>query len=267
MATWYELVHQARRGTKLSRQALAELSGVSPETVYSYEHNRRSPSRENLIRLAEAMKLDSAATNQILEAAGLDPIPSAWLRKAVLQRRSLDDLPAELELYSWPCLAYNERFEIVGWNRAAVVVAELDFATALPQPHQRNLLRIGAMKHLRDRLLNWEEVLGILMGWYKNYHMGNEDLLGESSPYFQSILADIQQYDSEAFPLLMELWEHTPPRPHASRTVWKVDWKTGDGARLTFNCVNGDWDEFDAVAMNDWHPADCTTWEWLSARL
>jgi transcriptional regulator with XRE-family HTH domain len=57
MAPWYELLEQARRETRISRRALANLSGVSAETIYSYEHNRRTPSRENLIQLAETLKL------------------------------------------------------------------------------------------------------------------------------------------------------------------------------------------------------------------
>jgi len=46
--------------------------------------------------------------------------------------RDLSVLPEELAAYSWPCLALNERFEIIAWNAPALKVAELDFETIFP---------------------------------------------------------------------------------------------------------------------------------------
>lgn len=92
MSAWTGLLRQARIQTGLSRKALSWLSGVSQDTIYSYEHGRRSPSREILLDLCEALKLDGAATNAILEDAGLDPIASPWLRKVVVSRRPIEEL-------------------------------------------------------------------------------------------------------------------------------------------------------------------------------
>lgn len=187
---WNELLRQARAAARLSRRKLAALSGVSEETIYSYEAGRRHPKHETLLTLTRALKLDGAGTNAILQDAGFEPEPSAWLRQNTVAARPLAELPEELARYTWPCLAVNERFEIIAWNAPAIRVAELDFGRELPALHQRNLLRLGAMRHFRERVVNWHELVGMLVGMYKNYHMGNEEL-GEGSPYFQAVVADI----------------------------------------------------------------------------
>lgn len=163
MPTWNELLRQARGNTGLSRRALAERAGVSGETIYSYEQGRRGPQRETVLQLTRTLNLDGGSTNAILEAAGLDPEPSTWVVKAVIAHRSLTELPAELAAYRWPCFAANERFEIVAWNALAERVAELDFARDTPTLPSRNLLRLGAMRHVRRRLLNWDEVVGLMV--------------------------------------------------------------------------------------------------------
>ena len=65
--------------------------------------------------------------------AGLEPAPSPWLLQGQIPLRPFEALQPALDSYAWPCLALNERFEIVAWNAAAVRAAELDFAEALPQ--------------------------------------------------------------------------------------------------------------------------------------
>ncbi len=85
MATWNELLRQARAGTGLSRQALAELAGLSEGTIYSYEAGRRPPQRQTVLRLTWGMNLDGSTTNAILEAAGLAPERSPWRVSANLR--------------------------------------------------------------------------------------------------------------------------------------------------------------------------------------
>ena len=247
MATWNELLRKARDGTGLSRRAVAELSGLSEETIFSYEATRRNPRRERLLQLTRALKLDGAATNAILTDAALEPEPSPWLRDAALRARPLSELQGALDSYSWPCLALNERFEIVAWNQQAVRVAELDFRTALPESHQRNLLRIAVPRHFRERVQNWDEVVSVMVGMYKNHHMGSEDL-AEGSPYFQSMVTDIARNDGDFLARLMGLWANTPARKQATRIVFRVAWRTGEGTPLSFNCLITAWDEFDAIS-------------------
>lgn len=262
MAGWNELLRQAREATGLSRRGLADRARVSEDTIFSYEAGRRRPRRETLLRLMRAMKLDGGATNAILEGARLDAERSAWSQRAGNVHRDLGELPAELAAYAWPSLALNERFEIVAWNAPALRVAELDFARDLPLPPQRNLLRIAAMKHFRDRVLNWDAVVTVMAGMYKNHHMGNEDL-AEGSPYFQSVVNDIMHTDPDAMPDLMRVWFSAPPRPQSFRHTFFVRWRVADGTTLAFDAIITNWSDFDGVSVNDWHPADAATWTWL----
>lgn len=268
MPSWNELLRQAREAAGLSRRELAELTAasrhpVSEETVYSYEAGRRTPTLHTLLTLTRAMKLDGAATNAVLEDAGFDPEPSPWMTRGGVRHRPLDELQAELATYRWPCLALNERFEIIGWNPLANRVAELDFGQDLPEQHQRNLLRIAAMPHFRERVRNWDAVVAVMVGMYKGHHMGSEEL-GEGSPYFQAIVNDVVKLAPGLMPRLLNLWQSTPPRPPSARITWPVQWRASDGTELAFNCIITAWDDFDAVAANDWHPADARTWAWLT---
>lgn len=271
MPAWNELLRKEREASGLSRRALAELSGVSEDTIASYEYGRRAPRRDTILKLTRAMNLDGAATNAILEDAGLDLEISPWLRRAALRHRPLSELTVEIASYPWPALALNERFEIVAWNALANAVAELDFGRDLPEPSQRNLLRIAAMPHFRERVLNWEQVVAVMVGMYKGHHMGSEEL-GEGSPYFQAIVDDIARQDAAAppqdqvMPRLLSLWLETPPRAPSSRITWPVRWRASDGTKLAFNCLITTWDDFDAVSANDWNPADAQTWAWLESR-
>lgn len=263
MASWNDLLRQAREGTGLSRRALAAAAGVSEGIIESYEYARRSPRRETLLKLTQAMKLDGATTNTILTEAGLEPAPSPWLLQGRIPTRPFEALQPELDSYTWPCLALNERFEIVAWNAPAVRVAELDFAQALPLPHQRNLLRIAAMEHFRDRMLNWDTVVSVMVGMYKGHHQGSEEL-GEGSAYFQSVVQDILQQDSAVMGRLVALWMSTPPRLASARIVFPVSWRVRDGTELAFHCLISGWSDYHGIGVHDWHPADSATWVWLS---
>lgn len=196
---------------------------MSEHTFFSYEAGRRAPQRETLQRLMRAMQLDGATSNGILGAAGFAPEWPPWLVSADVRRRPLSDLPAELAVFPWPCLGFNERFELECWNPAAVTVGEYDFAH-LREPRQRNLLRIAAMRHFYERALNWHDVVSVLVGMYKNHHLGTEDL-GEGSPYFRAVVDDILASDAERLGELIDLWQHTPPHPHVSRFTFPVRWQ------------------------------------------
>lgn len=95
--------------------------------------------------------------------------------------------------------------------------------------------------------------------------MGNEDLAAGSA-YFEAVVREIVEQDSEILPHLMELWFATLPRLATDRTTWRAEWRAGDGTLLQFNSMITGWDDFDGITINDWHPADAATWQWLNAR-
>jgi MmyB-like transcription regulator ligand binding domain len=123
---------------------------------------------------------------------------SSRLRLAVpaslLGYGTLAGLQAVMNTYPWPCLLRNERTEIVAWNAPAERVAELDFGSVLPLPHQRNLMRIAIMQHFVERVVNWPEVIGLMVNMFTgnqyDFFRPDKDLL-----YFQAIVEDAVKVD------------------------------------------------------------------------
>lgn len=70
MEDWRHALRAARRDAGLSMEAVAGITGLSYETVRSYENGRRRPTRESLVRVLSAMELSAADANGILDGAG-----------------------------------------------------------------------------------------------------------------------------------------------------------------------------------------------------
>jgi transcriptional regulator with XRE-family HTH domain len=56
-----ERLKELRHAAGLTQEALAALAGVPVGTLREYEHGRRRPLFENVVKLAEALGLDAAA--------------------------------------------------------------------------------------------------------------------------------------------------------------------------------------------------------------
>jgi transcriptional regulator with XRE-family HTH domain len=77
---WYELLRSAREKSGFTQAGLAQAAGIAEETLFSYENDRRRPSRSVLLRLAHAMQLDGATTNLLLSGSGHAPAASEFAR-------------------------------------------------------------------------------------------------------------------------------------------------------------------------------------------
>ncbi|MBY0512556.1 MAG: helix-turn-helix domain-containing protein [Gemmataceae bacterium] len=62
--TFGEKLRELREAKGLSRQALADASGVTFATIHGYEIGRRSPSFNNVVLLARSLGLDCTAFGQ-----------------------------------------------------------------------------------------------------------------------------------------------------------------------------------------------------------
>ena len=266
MAAWYELLRQTRKAGRLTQQALALQAEVGFETVSKYERGKGKPTRDTLLKLTSALHADRQTTNEILAAAGFDPLPTG--RLASFERRSLPAtmLAQEIDSYSWPCLAVNDQMEILLANQPANWVAEVDLLQAFPELPDRQQMRLAARQHFRDRVENWDDVVSVMIEFFKA-DFEDPELYAVSAPWFAQLLQELRTNPDyqEAFPQIMDLWQRVPARQHLARTAFEARWHVSDGTTLCFNTVLATWDDFDAYYSNDWHPADGTTLQWLQA--
>lgn len=256
MARWNEQLRGARARRGLTQGQLAEAAGLSMPTVARYERGSVTPTRETLLRLGHALQLASGTLNALVADARLEA--PASLRGY----GTLAGLQEVMNTYPWPCLLLNERTEIVAWNAPAVRVAELDFGSMLP--HQRNLMRIAIMQHFVERVVNWPEVIGLMVNMFagNQYDFFRPD---KDPLYFQAIVEDAVKVDGAHLTALMQLWMTTPTRDEEARTTLPVVWRLSSGQELRFNCVIAAANRFLGANQFDWFPADGQTWEFLGS--
>lgn len=264
MATWSELLRTARRQRGVRQRDLAMRASTSLRTVNGYERGAVQPSRDTLLKLTTALGMDRVTTNAVLTDAGFDPVPTGQLAR--FERRSLPfaAMQQEIDRYPWPCLVMSDDMTILFWNAPATWVAELDFATALPAPPDRTLMRVAASRHFRARVRNWDEVVSVMIAMLKA-DFEDPDRYAEVMPSFAKLVQDLstQPEYHDAFPLLMQHWQRVAPREDVCRTSFRADWQLADGTLLAFNCLVSSWDDFDAAGAFDWFPADRATATWL----
>lgn len=259
---WRATLRGARDGARLTRRALAEKAALSEHTIASYETGRRPPTRPTLTRLGEALRLTDSAAEALLAEAGFhhEP-PNPVLDELAGRRPAPSSLAAVIGGYTWPCLALNDRFEILEWNAAAARVAEFELAPATPA-RRRNMMYLAAEPHFRKRMMNWEEATRYLLGLVKR-DIPSLARAGDFDAYFAAVVQEINHDHPEALPDLMRLWMSAPPLT-THRNIYYPEWRTADGAVLRFNTVVSAWSDFDALYVNDWRPADAQTWDWLA---
>ena len=266
MPTWNDWLRHAREVKGMSRRVLAEIAGVSEETIASYEYGRRAPTAETLRKLTDALQLGEAQAREILSGAGFPPQPvEGRLAPSRQRRRPPTSLQEEVATYTWPCLVLNGRYEILSWNAAAVRVAERDLLPAMPTPRERNLMRVAVDPHFRARSVNWEGIVGHLLGLIK-HELPSLAAVADFNAYLATLVQEIATQYPTAFADLMRIWATATPHPD-QRNIYYPVWRTSTGTVLRFNTVATVWSDFDALFANDWHPADAATWQWLSGQL
>lgn len=256
-----DLLRSHRDAQNLTQSELAERAGLKPPSIASYESGRRRPTGVSVRRLARALHLNRASTNDLLEAAGHQPLERA---PNLGHHWPLSRLQGMIDRYPWPCFIQNERSDAVLWNAAAERVAEFDFARETPRIGDRNMMRIAARQHIIDRCLNWDAIVAQIIGLWKS----NQQRLDEpeaTSEHFDALVRDLQR-DPRVFARVLDLWTRTPAHDFANRLTFPAQWRLGDGTRLNFHCFLAYLDEYDSLSTFDWIPADGDTWEWLRER-
>lgn len=108
-----------REHRRLSQLALAELAGTSTRHLSYVETGRSTPSRDMVLRLAEALEVPLRETNRMLLGAGLAPAYADARVDRVARAALLDLLDGVLEGHlPNPALVLDAEFDVVATNAA-----------------------------------------------------------------------------------------------------------------------------------------------------
>jgi transcriptional regulator with XRE-family HTH domain len=167
---WRPRLRRARRDLHINLKDVAAATGLSYETLRGYENGRRRPTRDNLIRVLDAMDVPYIEANEILNDAGFagrrtrfpeDEFPSYYF--------SRNELASAVETVGWPQFVVGNLMEVCAANTAAQALWGVDFEyeQRTRTRAQMTLLSVASDHHFADRLGNWDEVLRTMAGLFK----------------------------------------------------------------------------------------------------
>lgn len=259
---WHHLLRDARTALHLTREDLADLAGVSPDTVKSYELGQRQPSRGLLIALLDALKLERTSRNAILMQAGF--APDGWVlgpEGYPTYLFPMDEAIAYVQHRKWPAFVMNEALEVVGLNGVCEKLWGIDFKREFPAPLDRNMLVVSSNPRFADKV-NWDEMVSVAIAVFKGHHRGPEDV-EHPSPLFGEILSRFLEGDPRYVTRFFELWQTVQPIEPKIRWFYPVVWTEPGVGILRFEAVVNQANEPDGLSFNDWIPLNAETWEAL----
>lgn len=144
-------LRQRRRGQGLSQLQLALAAATTARHLSFLETGRSRPSRDMVLRLAQALRLPLRETNRLLTDAGLPAgFPETPIDDPDLGAFSavVDQMLTRHEPY--PAYVVNRRWDIVRANAAA--------ERLLPPQGKRNVVRLVYGGAWQDLIVNWSDV-------------------------------------------------------------------------------------------------------------
>lgn len=252
MSDWNKQLRTARERLGITREALADRVGLSPDSLRSYELGRRRPRPEHLSDMLKCLEVDKASRDRILADAGFageTPIdrflePNVPTKEAV---RIISERPL-------PAFLLNSRTEILAVSGAAWKLAGLADLGLKPRV-PRSLLTQATRRALATRVANWEQLAVRLIAAFKA-GVPEEQSLETPGPYLDSVLKQLCAGDPALIKRFAELWELTPPfegRMTAATypTIWRAP-----GGEIRFNCFIGCLNTEVGLYAHTWVPAD-----------
>jgi transcriptional regulator with XRE-family HTH domain len=151
-----ELLKRWRSARRLSQLDLALEAGVSARHLSYVETGKSQPSREMIVRLAEALGMPLRERNVLLGAAGyaaMFPETAVGAPALAPVRRAIDLILQHQEPY--PAFLLDRRWDMIATNRAATrIVNYLRGGSA----HTNMLRQFFDPADLRACVVNWEEI-------------------------------------------------------------------------------------------------------------
>lgn len=262
IANWRLALREHRESLGLDRAALARLAQVSPETIKSYEHGRRKPSRMHLMAVLDAMKVERGRRGELMVAAGFAS-DAMDLKAEIGTLRTREEIVAEVERFRWPAFVSNDAMEVVGANAVAQRMWGVDLRTEFADAIDRNLLSVASNPRFADRCVNWDAIIGEMISIFKGHHQGPE-VLENPSPYFAAVLDRFLKGDAGYVKRFLALWDSVPPAVGRRRWTYAVEWREPGAGDLQFHCIVSTANDQLALAFNDWIPTDADTWHALN---
>jgi transcriptional regulator with XRE-family HTH domain len=236
----------------MSREELADRSGLSAASLRSYEAGRRRPTREHLSHLLECLQLDAGSRAAILTGAGF-ALDSAVVR---FPERNVPPREAMRLVRGRPLPAFlvNARAEILAISAPAWRLLELPDQDLKPSA-RRSILLAMTRRTIGTWAANWEQLLATVIGLVKA-GVPDEQSLDTPGPYLNSILKELVRGDAALMSRFVELWEVTPPfRGRMSGHMYPAVWNTPAGT-IRFNCLIGCLNTEVGLYAHLWIPAD-----------
>lgn len=216
------LLREWRAARRFSQLDLALAADVSARHLSYVETGKSQPSREMVVRLADALALPLRERNALLQAAGYAAqYPETPLDAPELARiqRAIDFIIAQQEPY--PAFVLDRHWNILRANVAALRVNGFLLA-GRASPHANMLRHVFDPADLRAALVNWEEVAGDLV-----HHLHAEIATYPSDPVPRRLLEEIL-----AHPGVPQRWRQRDPGQRASPLLTTIFER--DGQRLQF---------------------------------
>ena len=176
-----------RRHSQLSLSLAAD---ISARHLSFLESGRARPSREMVLRLADALAMPRDAANQALNVAGfasIFPALDAAAPELAPVRRATEMMLARHDPY--PGFVIDRYWNVLGANKAALFL----FSTlTLPEGVAPNLIDALILAEGTGLMENWSEVarLGVARLQAEEIALGGDGLLAEKIKTLQDLLRD-----------------------------------------------------------------------------
>lgn len=164
------LLKRKRKASGLSQSALAKAAGISPSYLNRIEKgDRNPPPADTILRIASALRLSPAETDQLLVAAGYAPrrssLPSSGLQPGISPEVSAlihEVTTAILRVVEDPSLAPAQREDVIRILRTLDLPAMIDrVGAAIPEVLIADWKRDYMENFRRERSSELSAYLGI----------------------------------------------------------------------------------------------------------
>ena len=261
---WRKALRDVRKRLGLTQDRLAELAGISPDTLRGYENGRRSPRRDHLAAVLTALRLEHGERRKILEGAGFVAEPRSQLEQYAGLWHTEASALAECGRHRWPSFVTDEFARVVGANTVAQAIWGVDLDREFASPVERNLLSVASDPRFADRCLNWDEAIGTIIAVFKAHDWAPESV-DTPGPYFAAVLAHFLKGDPKYVSRFLKIWQSTSPIwERKERWTYPVIWQSPGYPRMHFEALTTTASMIDGLGFNDWIPLDADTWRGLA---